>query len=354
MPLQFRKRIKILPGVYVNLSKSGVSMSVGPKGLKYNIGPKGQYMTASLPGTGVYMREKIGGSPRSMMNDDETGTEDGPVKSLAALGVSTPKPVREFHEGCAAYFNDDYDTALTCFELLTKNSDYQPDALFMAGLAAYFLEQPEQAIEYLLVCMEKSGGEQPIPGQPESLVSQYISEETLFTVPVTRFVSAQLPYSLVLATFLTIELIQVHGEIDDAIEIAQHFQENLSDDNRRLMQLSLAELYYSAERYDDLEQFIINQVGELDNVDNIAVEMMFYWAATLTRQERYEAAKDVYTRALRKTADRDPELLKVLQYARADMFAQWDKQADAKKYFEKLYAIDPSFADVSKRLNALK
>lgn len=353
MPLQFRKRIKILPGVYINLSKSGVSLTLGPKGLKYNIGAKGQYVTASLPGTGVYMREKIGGSPRSITGDT-AGSVDSPVKSLPVMGVSTPKPVRTFHEGCQAYFDEEYDTALACFELLTKSGDYQPDALLMAGLSAYFLEKPEQAIEYLLACMEKSGGDQPVPGQPASLISQYVNEEILFTVPITRFVSAQLPYSLVLAPFLTIELIQIHGEIDNAIEIARNFQENLSGDNRRLMQLSLAELYYNADRHDDLEQFIIDQVGELENVDNIAVEMMFYWAAMLTKQERYEAAKDVYTRALRKTKDRDPDLLKALQYARADMFTRWGKQAEAKKYYEKLYAADPSFADVSKRLKALK
>jgi tetratricopeptide (TPR) repeat protein len=353
MPLQFRKRIKILPGVYINLSKSGVGLSLGPKGLKYNIGPRGQYMTASLPGTGVYYREKIGGSPRSLTGDKAASAND-PVKSLPALGVTTPKPVRTFHEGCQAYFSEEYETAFGLFEELSQNDAYKPDALLMAGLSAYFLEKPEQAIKHLLACMEESGGDQPVPGQPESLVSQYISQETLFTVPVTRFVSAELPYSLMLAPFLTIELMQIHGEIDNAIEIAQNFQGSLSGDAQRLMQLSLAELYYNAERYDDLEQFIIDQVGELENVDNIAVEMMFYWAAMLTKQERYEAAKDVYMRALRKTKNRDPDLLKALQYARADMFAQWGKKAEARKYFEKLYAADPSFADVSERLKALK
>ena len=42
MAWSFRKRIKIAPGVNLNLSKSGVSTSVGPKGAKINVGPKGE------------------------------------------------------------------------------------------------------------------------------------------------------------------------------------------------------------------------------------------------------------------------------------------------------------------------
>ena len=34
MGFRFSKRIKILPGVSINLSKSGVSASVGPRGAK--------------------------------------------------------------------------------------------------------------------------------------------------------------------------------------------------------------------------------------------------------------------------------------------------------------------------------
>ncbi len=54
MGLSFRKSISILPGVKVNLSKSGVSLSTGVKGLHASINTKGQIRgTASLPGTGV-------------------------------------------------------------------------------------------------------------------------------------------------------------------------------------------------------------------------------------------------------------------------------------------------------------
>ncbi|MDO5441330.1 MAG: DUF4236 domain-containing protein, partial [Bacillota bacterium] len=54
MGLSFRKSITILPGVKVNLSKSGVSLSAGIGGLHGSINTKGQVRgTASIPGTGV-------------------------------------------------------------------------------------------------------------------------------------------------------------------------------------------------------------------------------------------------------------------------------------------------------------
>ena len=64
MGLRFRKSIKIMPGVRINLSKSGISTSVGPRGAKITFGPNGTYVNAGIPGTGLYTREKISGGSR--------------------------------------------------------------------------------------------------------------------------------------------------------------------------------------------------------------------------------------------------------------------------------------------------
>ena len=60
MGLRFHKKIKIAPGVDLNLSKSGVGVSVGPKGAKVSVNPKGDvYTNLSIPGTGISFREKV-------------------------------------------------------------------------------------------------------------------------------------------------------------------------------------------------------------------------------------------------------------------------------------------------------
>lgn len=60
MGFRFSKRIKLLPGVQLNLSKSGVGVSVGGKGLRVSKGPKGTRLTASLPGTGLSYTKQLG------------------------------------------------------------------------------------------------------------------------------------------------------------------------------------------------------------------------------------------------------------------------------------------------------
>ena len=60
MGLRFRKSIKILPGVKLNLSKSGASLTLGGKGLHANIGTSGKLTgTASLKGTGLSYSKSV-------------------------------------------------------------------------------------------------------------------------------------------------------------------------------------------------------------------------------------------------------------------------------------------------------
>lgn len=62
MGLYFRKRVKILPGLHLNISKTGTSWSIGPRGVSVNVGKRGTYVNTGIPGTGIYSRTKISGS----------------------------------------------------------------------------------------------------------------------------------------------------------------------------------------------------------------------------------------------------------------------------------------------------
>ena len=55
----FRRRVRLLPGVTLNFSKSGISTTIGPKGASINLGKKGAYRNLGLPGTGIYSRQRI-------------------------------------------------------------------------------------------------------------------------------------------------------------------------------------------------------------------------------------------------------------------------------------------------------
>lgn len=51
MGLGFRKNVNIIPGVKLNLSRSGHSISLNSKGMKYNISSRGTRITYSIFGT---------------------------------------------------------------------------------------------------------------------------------------------------------------------------------------------------------------------------------------------------------------------------------------------------------------
>jgi hypothetical protein len=53
MPIRFRRSFKIFPGVKVNVSKGGVSVSVGKPGATLNFSKHGVRQTIGLPGSGV-------------------------------------------------------------------------------------------------------------------------------------------------------------------------------------------------------------------------------------------------------------------------------------------------------------
>lgn len=52
------RRKQVAPGVRVNLSKSGPSLTLGPKGGHVTYGPKGTTETVGLPGTGVWLQRR--------------------------------------------------------------------------------------------------------------------------------------------------------------------------------------------------------------------------------------------------------------------------------------------------------
>jgi hypothetical protein len=59
MPLRFTRRLSLVPGLRVNLSKRGASLSVGHRGAWYTVGPRGGRATLGLPGTGLFWMEKV-------------------------------------------------------------------------------------------------------------------------------------------------------------------------------------------------------------------------------------------------------------------------------------------------------
>lgn len=102
MGIRFRKRVKVLPGVTLNFSKSGISTTIGTKGASVNIGKNGVYGNAGIPGTGIYMREKIAGSKKSRAKKSTRNTTkiDTPISTKTAIPESSAPATDNFSFGC--------------------------------------------------------------------------------------------------------------------------------------------------------------------------------------------------------------------------------------------------------------
>lgn len=63
MGVRFRRSIKLAPGLRLNFSGSGVSLSAGPRGASVNFGSRGAFVNTGIPGTGLYSRSRLGAAP---------------------------------------------------------------------------------------------------------------------------------------------------------------------------------------------------------------------------------------------------------------------------------------------------
>ena len=93
MGLRFRRRIKIIPGVHLNISRSGISTSVGVRGASVTLGKRWTYMNAGIPGTGLSYRERI--SPPNAAHS--TQPTDMPPDSEASPATQTPHFTHHLH-----------------------------------------------------------------------------------------------------------------------------------------------------------------------------------------------------------------------------------------------------------------
>lgn len=83
MGFRFQKRIKLLPGITLNVSKSGLSTSVGPRGARVTMGHGKTRVTTGLPGTGISHTSVTTNQPQS--SSDSAGLPTWQIVLLCIL-----------------------------------------------------------------------------------------------------------------------------------------------------------------------------------------------------------------------------------------------------------------------------
>ena len=91
MGLRLFRRIKIAPGITLNLSKSGLSASAGVRGARVTLGPRGVRRTVGIPGTGVSYTENssLSGSSRTRRSSTRPTDNEAHEQVSSAQGCLT-------------------------------------------------------------------------------------------------------------------------------------------------------------------------------------------------------------------------------------------------------------------------
>jgi hypothetical protein len=84
MAFRFQRRVKLMPGVRLNVSKSGLGLSVGPRGASVSLGRRGAHSHVGIPGTGIAYRQKL-----------STGGGNGGVNGGRAAAASEPENLED-------------------------------------------------------------------------------------------------------------------------------------------------------------------------------------------------------------------------------------------------------------------
>jgi len=344
MSFRFWRRIKIAPGVTLNLSKSGGSLSFGPRGAKFTVGSRGKLSTVGIPGTGLFYTTPL---PSGRSSGRRSASYSAPAvptvlpEDRLTLGffkrLVTPDDEKALVDGCRELVLGNEDKALQHLE----QTAHLADGAYLAGFLALKKKQLEEAANYLATAAEKHG-------RLGTYFSKYGISATM-SLPITDEVSAHMGPDLRGVLLGLVEVYQRLERWGDAIACLERLRRLEPDDV--VVKLSLAELLLDAHPGDkNVYQRVVRLVEGIENETPIHAALMLYKAKALRHLGLATAARDTLTAALRRKKGRSDDLLRSLRYERALAYEDLGQKSRARAEFEKLYAEAPDYEDVAARL----
>jgi len=344
MSFRFWRRVKIAPGVTLNLSKSGGSLSFGPRGAKFTVGSRGKRATMGIPGTGLFYTTTLPSEDSGgRRNASSTAPEVPSVRTEDRLTLGffkrliTPDDEEALVDGCRELVLGNENKAIEHL----KNAAHLADGAYLAGFLSLKKEQLEEAANYLATAAEK-----------HSRLGRYFSKygiSATMSLPITDEVSAHVGPDLRGVLLGLVEVYQRQERWQDAIACLEKLRR--LEPNDVVVKLSLAELLLDAHPGDkNVCQKVVRLVEGIENETTIHAALMLYKAKALRHLGLATAARDTLTAALRRKKGRSGDLLRALRYERALVYEELGQRQRARSELEKLYAEAPDYEDVAGRL----
>jgi tetratricopeptide (TPR) repeat protein len=341
--LRFRKSINLLPGVRLNISKSGASVSVGPRGAHITSGPRGTFFNLDLPGSGLSYRKKIepegGASPKKATSKNGQNQPETPEQLNLGFWqqLTVPDDEKALVEGFKALSEGDEARALENAQTVA----HIPDGAFVAGFLLFKRGEFERAMNAFQMALQK-------PDELGKIAAKYGLDLSV-SLPITEDISATIEPNLDSVQLALAECQQQLGLIDAALENLRQLYRLYPEDV--LVRLSLAELLSDTYPDDPQVQREIVQLAEnAHNESAVHAALMYYRARALRKLGLLDGAMDTLTKALKRKAGYPDDLLLALNYERALIYDLTGEKEKAHAEFEKIYAESPSYEDVAARL----
>ena len=339
MGFRMRKSIQLMPGVRLNMSRSGLGISAGVKGFRVTQRADGTLQqTVSIPGTGISHVQRLDGGKSAT---SRRASNAGPAPSAAAPapaqrvakrkkpGWFAPRPEKDLY---AALGTSD----VARMEQVARDQQrYAVAAGSLAGLLRMQAEQTQQALDLLMAVW--SSGQDPAS---DPFIQKYVSVS--FDLVLAPGVSAPLSLNRNTVGLALAELLQLQNRRVEAVEIVEQLEPTAAS------AISLAELYAELARWAD----VVELTDEITNQDDLTALLCVFRGVALRELGYYEAARAAFQEAL-KTKQRIPLIRHRAWLERARCYEREGKRSLARKDLERILAEDSTYAGLAEALAEL-
>ncbi len=333
--LRFYRRLRVLPGMTVNLSKSGASMSFGVRGAHYTVGPRGRRVTVGLPGTGLYYTQHDGAAhsqaPLRPHIEPAARLRLGFFRRLV-----TPAEEQHLIDGLREFTAGREDAAFEQF----RSSTHLPDGAMFAGILAFKRGLLPEAEQDLVLAIRPGAG-------LGNVILRYGVASTV-SMQITPDVVAHLPHVREGALLALAEVYQRQGRTADAMGSLEEIRKTWPQDP--FVIASLCELWLDGTPDAAALERVVAATDTMQNVTPVQTALFLYRARALRQLKLPDGAVQAATGGLSRRTDRSADLLRELRYERALAYGESGNDRRARSELEKLYAEDSTYADVATRL----
>jgi len=323
MGFRMRKSIRVVPGLRVNLTKTGIGMSVGGRGMRYSVHSSGRHTgSVGLPGTGLSYVVSKGGSRRPGQIHAVAARANA-VPKVNKPGWFAPKAEKELYkivksgmavaalDQAANLYPSHRYTALALAAVKRMESNQESDAA---------IQQVRQVLD---------GGYNP---EEDNFARRYLSFISA-GVGVPGFTVARLPYSKALLALGASGILIEQGRQKEALELARSYVQGSI-----VGQLLLAELYDECNE----PKRVIELTNNVSNVNEASMLLLTLRGKALAKAGHFDAAIETFKEALHYPS-RPDELKELAWFNRAKTYMEVGKLSQARKDLERVMASNSSY-----------